>query len=70
MRRWRPASQRLIISHFYDLVALALGANGDARALAADKTLGAVRLAAIKADIVANPMTGICAQRRSRPAIA
>jgi AraC-like DNA-binding protein len=49
-----PASQRLIISHFYDLVALALGANGDARALAADRTLGAVRLAAIKADIVAN----------------
>ncbi|MGY4502013.1 AraC-like DNA-binding protein [Bradyrhizobium sp. GM24.11] len=49
-----PASQRLIISHFYDLVALALGANGDAKALAADRTVGAVRLAAIKADIVAN----------------
>ena len=49
-----PASQRLIISHFYDLVALALGASGDAKALAADRTVGAVRLAAIKADIVAN----------------
>jgi AraC-like DNA-binding protein len=49
-----PASQRLIISHFYDLVALALGANGDAKALAADRTVGAVRLAAIKADIDAN----------------
>ena len=49
-----PASQRLIISHFYDLVALALGANGDAKALAADRTVGAVRLATIKADIVAN----------------
>jgi AraC-like DNA-binding protein len=49
-----PASQRVIISHFYDLVALALGANGDAKALAADRTLGAVRLAAIKADIVVN----------------
>jgi AraC-like DNA-binding protein len=49
-----PASQRLIVSHFYDLVALALGANGDAKALAADRTVGAVRLAAIKADIVAN----------------
>jgi AraC-like DNA-binding protein len=49
-----PASQRLIISHFYDLVALALGANGDAKALAAARTVGAVRLAAIKADIVAN----------------
>ena len=49
-----PASQRLIISHFYDLVALALGASSDAKAAAADRTLGAVRLAAIKADIVAN----------------
>ena len=49
-----PASQRLIISHFYDLVALVLGASGDAKALAADRTVGAVRLAAIKADIVAN----------------
>lgn len=49
-----PASQRLIISHFYDLVALALGANSDAKALAADRTVGAVRLAAIKADIVAH----------------
>ncbi|WP_050424474.1 helix-turn-helix domain-containing protein [Bradyrhizobium tropiciagri] len=49
-----PASQRLIISHFHDLVALALGASSDAKAVAADRTLGAVRLAAIKADIVAN----------------
>lgn len=49
-----PASQRLIVGHFYDLVALALGASSDAKALAADRTVGAVRLAAIKADIVAN----------------
>jgi AraC-like DNA-binding protein len=49
-----PASQRLIISHFYDLVALAIGANGGVKALATDRTVGAVRLAAIKADIVAN----------------
>lgn len=49
-----PASQRLIVSHFYDLVALALGASGDAKALAADRTVGAVRLAAVKADIAAN----------------
>jgi AraC-like DNA-binding protein len=48
------ASQRLIVGHFYDLVALALGASSDAKALAADRTVGAVRLAAIKADIVAN----------------
>lgn len=49
-----PASQRLITGHFYDLVALVLGANGDAKALAADRTMGAVRLAAIKADMLAN----------------
>jgi AraC-like DNA-binding protein len=49
-----PASQRLIISHLYDLVALALGASSDAKALAVDRTVGAVRLAAIKADIIAN----------------
>jgi AraC-like DNA-binding protein len=49
-----PTSQCLIISHFYDLVALALGASSDAKALAADRTVGAVRLATIKADIVAN----------------
>jgi len=49
-----PASQRLIISHFYDLVALALGASSDAKALAVGRTVSAVRLAAIKADIVAN----------------
>jgi AraC-like DNA-binding protein len=48
------ASQRLIVGHFYDLVALALGASSDAKALAADRTVGAVRLAAIKADILAN----------------
>jgi AraC-like DNA-binding protein len=48
------ASQRLIVGHFYDLVALALGACSDAKALAADRTVGAVRLAAIKADIDAN----------------
>jgi AraC-like DNA-binding protein len=49
-----PASQSLIVSHLCDLVALALGANADAKALAADRTVSAVRLAAIKADIVAN----------------
>jgi AraC-like DNA-binding protein len=49
-----PASQRLLTGHFHDLVALALGATADAKALAAGRTVGAVRLAAIKADIVAN----------------
>jgi AraC-like DNA-binding protein len=45
-----PLSQRLIVSHFYDLTAFALGAKCDSEA----RTVGAVRLAAIKADIVAN----------------
>jgi len=49
-----PVSQRLITGHFYDLVALTLEANGDAKARAPDRTVAAVRLAAIKADIVAN----------------
>lgn len=49
-----PASQRLITNHFYDLVALALGTKCDGDALSESRTVGAVRLAAIKADIVAN----------------
>lgn len=49
-----PCSQRLIVSHFYDLAALALGAKGDRDALGDGHTLRSVRLAAIKADIVAN----------------
>ena len=49
-----PASQRLIINHFYDLIALTLGATRDRNALAESTSVGAVRLAAIKADIVAN----------------
>src|SRR5262249_34629033 len=49
-----PISQRLIIGHFYDLVALALGTNCDGQALPKSRTVSAVRLAAIKADIVAS----------------
>jgi AraC-like DNA-binding protein len=49
-----PSSQRIIISHFYDLAALALGAKCDSEALAESRTVRAVRLAAIKADIAAN----------------
>jgi AraC-like DNA-binding protein len=49
-----PASQRLITSHFYDLVALALGTDWDGKALPENRTVRAVRLATIKADIVAN----------------
>jgi AraC-like DNA-binding protein len=48
-----PVAQRLIASHFYDLSALAIGTTDDAE-LAAHGGVRAVRLAAIKADIVAN----------------
>jgi AraC-like DNA-binding protein len=49
-----PTSQRLIISHIYDLAALALGATSDGNGLAETGSVRAVRLAAIKVDIVAN----------------
>jgi AraC-like DNA-binding protein len=49
-----PTSQRLIISHIYDLAALALGATSDGNRLAETGSVRAVRLAAIKVDIVAN----------------
>jgi AraC-like DNA-binding protein len=53
-----PSSQRLIANHFYDLVALSLDMECDAEALGESRTVGAVRLAAIKADIVANLHAG------------
>jgi AraC-like DNA-binding protein len=49
-----PAMQRLIAGHFYDLAAMAVGAPSDGEALAARGSVRAVRLAAIKTDIVAN----------------
>jgi AraC-like DNA-binding protein len=49
-----PATQRVIINHFYDLAALAVGATYDRGALAKNVSVRAARLAAIKADIVAN----------------
>jgi AraC-like DNA-binding protein len=52
------ASQRLIISHFYDLAALAVGAARGGKALAGTGGVRAVRLAAIKADVVANLQDG------------
>ena len=49
-----PTSQRLIIGHFYDLVALVLGTDCNSQALPESRTVSAARLAAIKADIVAS----------------
>jgi AraC-like DNA-binding protein len=44
----------LAVTHVYDLIALTLGANSDAAELAAGRGVRAVRLRAIKDDIVAN----------------
>jgi len=49
-----PASQRIIVNHFYDLAALAVGATSDRGAPAENPSVRAARLAAIKVDIVAN----------------
>jgi AraC-like DNA-binding protein len=49
-----PETARLVVTHVHDLIALSLGATGDAIALADDRSIPAVRLRAIKSDIVAN----------------
>ena len=46
--------QRVIVSHFYDLIALAVGATRDAAELAKGSGLRAARLHAIKQDIARN----------------
>jgi AraC-like DNA-binding protein len=46
--------RRLVVTHTYDLVALALGANRDAADLAKGRGLAAARLGAIKSDIAAH----------------
>ena len=65
-----PAMQRLIAGHFYDLAAMAVGAPSDGEALAACGSVRSVRLAAIKADIVANLHEAISMPRWLRPAMA
>jgi len=49
-----PETARLLVRHIHDLIALSLGATGDAAALAEDRSVPAARLRAIKSDIVAN----------------
>lgn len=46
--------QHAVVNHVHDLAALALGATGDAAALASERGVKAARLRAIKADIHAN----------------
>jgi AraC-like DNA-binding protein len=54
----KPASQGIITGHFYDLAVLALGATSDGEGLAESGSVRAARLAAIKADVVANLYDG------------
>lgn len=49
-----PEGARVVVTHVHDLIALSLGPTGDATALAKDRSLPAVRLRAIKSDIIAN----------------
>lgn len=49
-----PEIARPVVTHVHDLIALSLGATGDAAALAEDRSIPAARLRAIKSDIVAN----------------
>jgi AraC-like DNA-binding protein len=65
--------RHLAVTHVYDLVALSLGAAGDASEIATGRGLRAVRLAAIKADILANltdhglSLTAVAARHRVTP---
>jgi AraC-like DNA-binding protein len=49
-----PELRHAVSNHVHDLAALALGATGDAAALANERGVKATRLRAIKADILAN----------------
>src|SRR5262245_26017531 len=46
-------TSRLVVAHVHDLIALSLGATSDASARAGERSIPAVRLRAIKSDIVA-----------------
>jgi AraC-like DNA-binding protein len=49
-----PVSQRVVAGHLYDLAAMALASEGASRKLAETTTVRAVRLAAVKAYVLAN----------------
>ncbi len=49
-----PGLQRLVATHIHDLIALAVGATRDGRAIAEGRGIGAARLRAIMSDITAN----------------
>jgi AraC-like DNA-binding protein len=49
-----PALRHAVVHHVHDLVAMALGATGDAAVLANERGVKAARLRAIKSEIIAN----------------
>jgi AraC-like DNA-binding protein len=49
-----PETAQLVVTHVHDLIALSLGAAGNAGGLLEERTVAAVRLRAIKSDIVAH----------------
>jgi AraC-like DNA-binding protein len=49
-----PVSQRVVTGHLYDLIAMALGSGGTGHRLSETTTVRAVRLAAVKAYVLAN----------------
>jgi AraC-like DNA-binding protein len=49
-----PELQRLVTTHIHDLIALAVGATGDGRAIATGRGIRAARLRAIMSDVIAN----------------
>jgi AraC-like DNA-binding protein len=68
-----PELRRVLVTHVYDLAALAIGAGQDAAALAAGRGLAAARLRAIKADIAEHlgdarlSVTAVAARQRVTP---
>ena len=49
-----PETARIVVTHVHDLIALCLGATGEAAGVAEDRSIPAARLRAIKTDILAN----------------
>ena len=46
--------RQLVVTHVYDLMAMAIGATRDGAAIAQERGVRAARLAAVKADVIAN----------------
>jgi AraC-like DNA-binding protein len=65
-----PSLCKLVVTHVYDLVALALGATRDGAAIAAVRGMRAARLKGVKDDLAANPglrLAALAARQRVTP---